>query len=360
MAAFFTFFAVDAFGAEDINQPLVSPELLGHAKLKTLWENKLPIREGESLEQLLIVGNRIYALSSQNYMMAMDIKEGKMLFGRNIASAGLPVVGLELYDGKLMSEVAGRLVEMNPDTGEGLSSYYPGFGIVCPAARNSSYLYLAGADKCLHTYRFDDKIHVFDVGAKNESPITSVLADEDEVIFATDAGNLISARADKPVKLWQFDAAGGIIGPLIRDGSSLYFACKDTCVYRVDMAHEGAELVWKHQTNALLDKAPYITPGVVYQRAGGKGIAAVDKKSGKLLWQLAEGADLLAEDKAKAYLISKVNTLTVMDNATGKKLYSVNFAQVTRYAVNTQDGKMFIADKDGRIACLESVEQGQQ
>jgi hypothetical protein len=71
---------------------------------------------------------------------------------------------------------------------------------------------------------------------------------------------------------------------------------------------------------------------------------------------LAEGVELLAETGGRAYVITNAGTLTVMDNMAGKKLYSVNFRQVSRYAANTADSKIYVADEIGRIACLQPVE----
>jgi signal recognition particle GTPase len=39
----------------------------------------------------------------------------------------------------------------------------------------------------------------------------------------------------------------------------------------------------------------------------------------------------------------------VMDNKTGAELYSVNFSSVQRYAVNTTDAVMYLADTSGRL-----------
>jgi len=336
---------------------LISPELLEQAQLKILWDSELPIKNGESLKRLIILGERIYVLSNRNYMFSLDREKGNMIFGISIASAGLPVVGLELYEDRLTSLIGNDVVEINPESGEKLDTWRPGFGIVCPIARNSSHFYLAGTDRRLKVLRAEDMVRVFEVAADNESMITSIIADENFVIFTTDGGNVISITPDRPHRLWQFDAAGSIVGPIVRDGTSLFFACKDTNVYRVDMVNIlRGNLIWKYQTNAMLDEAPRVTRSVVYQRARDKGLAAIDKKSGELLWQLAEGDDLLAEVDAKAYVITKVKTLVVMDNNNRKKLYSVNFAQVSKYAANTMDSKIYIADKSGRIACIEPVE----
>jgi len=345
-----------AFSAGNNSKRLVSPELLEHVNLKILWENKLPINQNESLERLVILNERIYLYTNRNYMISLDREKGNMIFGNTVAPAGFPIIGLDLYNGRLISLIGNSLVEIDPETGERLRTRQSDLGIVCPVAHNSTHLYLAGIDKRLQVLRAEDMVRVFEVAADNESMITSILADENFVIFTTDGGNMVSITPDKPNRLWQYDAAGGIIGPIVRDESSLFFACKDTNVYRVDMTGLlKANLVWKYQTNAMLDKPPYVTEDVVYQRADNKGLAAIDKKSGKLLWQLTEDADLLAEAKEKAYVITKTKTLAVMDNKRGKMIYSANFAKADRHATNTIDSKIYIANKDGRIACITPI-----
>jgi len=339
-------------------QWLVSPKLLEHAKLKILWENKLPIKKAESLEQLLIFGNRIFAISDRNYTVSLNRENGNMIFGKVVAPEGLPVVGLKLYGDELISIVGTKVIVIDPDSGAQRKAIDVGFSIVCPAARNSSYFYLSGVDKRLHVLRAEDKVQIFEVSADNESMITSIIADESSVIFATAAGNVISIMPNRPMRLWQFDAAGGIAGPIIKDGISLFFASKDTNVYRVDIVGLPLrkQLAWKYQTAGVLENAPRITRGVVYQHVPGKGVTAIDKGGGTPLWSVPGGVDLLAEAMDKAYVITKNRTLVVMDNLSEKKLYSVNFAEATRYAANIVDSKIYIADEQGRIACLQPVE----
>jgi len=347
-----------SFASESGSRWLVSPELLEHARLKTLWENELPIKKTDSLEQLLILGNRIYALSHRSYMISLNREKGNMIFVKSFTPAGLPIEGLNLYGDELISIAGSKLFEIDPESGKDRKTLNVGFGIVCPAARNSSYFYLGGVDGRLHTLRANDKVQVFEAAAKNESMITSIVADETFVVFATDAGNVVGITPNRPRQLWpQFDAAGSIIGPMVRDGMSLFFASKDTNVYRVDMVGLlGRRLIWKYQAAGVLERAPRVTQEVVYQYVPHKGLTAIDKESGTFIWSVPGGAELLAEVKGKAYVITKKGTLEVMDNVRAKKLYSVNFAQVSRYAANTVDSKIYIADQRGRIACLQPVE----
>lgn len=344
--------------AESSSQRLVSPELLQHANLKILWENKIPIKEKENLDRLLILNNRVYAISNLNYMVSLNRENGKMIFSRTVAPAGLPIAGLKLYGDKLISITGSKIFEIDPQRGLEQRTIDVGFSIACPVDRNSTFFYISGIDRRLHILRAEDKVQLFEVSADNDSMITSVIAEEAFVVFATEAGNVISIAPNRPTRLWQFDAADAIAGTIIRDGMSLFFASKDTNVYRVDIVGlpERRQLAWKYQTNGILDRAPCVTQGIVYQHVPRKGVTAIDKDKGLFLWSVPGGVDLLAVHKAKAYVITEDSKLVVMDNVTAKKLYSLNFVGVTKYVSNVIDEKIYIADKRGRIACLQPVE----
>ena len=348
---------VNPAGAGDL-EPLLCPELLRHAGLNIVWDSKLPMKEAENLEQLLILGNRLYAISDRNYMVSLDKENGKRVFAKVFAPPGVPIPGLQLYGDELWSAEGSKLLKYDAESGDELKTVDVGFGITCPAARNSSFFYVAGTDNRLHVYRVNDRVQTFEVAARNNSTITSVIADDNLVIFATDAGNVLGIAPDAPKLIWQFDASDAIAGAVVKDWMSLFFASTDTSVYRVDIVGlpEMKRLVWKYQAAAVLDRAPRVTQEVVYQYVRGKGVTAIDKETGSLLWRVPGGVDLLAEARGKAYVITKAGKLVVMDNKEVRRLYSVNFGSVTVHAANTGDERIYIADKRGRLMCLQPAE----
>ncbi|UCG58404.1 MAG: PQQ-binding-like beta-propeller repeat protein [Phycisphaerales bacterium] len=341
-------------GGQSGSQWLVSPELVKQAALKVVWHKALPIRDVESLEQLVVLDDRIYVFSDRNHVVSLDREDGKVIFGRSIAPAGFEVMGLGHYGNELFSVIGDELVELSAEFGRRRGTKSIGVGIICPAARNSSYYYLSAVDNRLHTLHAESKVRAFQVAAENESRITSIIADETFIILGTDAGNVISLAAGEPRRLWQFDAAGPLAGPIVRDGESFFFACDDTNVYRIDMVNPvTVGLIWKYQTQGVPDRAPRVTEKVVYQYVPGRGLTAIDRQSGRFVWSLSEGVDLLTEAADKAYVITNVRTLVVMDNSRAKKLYWVNFSGVSLHAANPPDSKIYIAGKRGRVACLE-------
>ncbi len=339
--------------AQDESRWLVARSLIEPTDLRIVWQQNLPLGKSETLDQLHIFGNRLCALTSKNYLSCLNRNDANVIFSSSIAPAGLPVENLQAFQDELITIVGSKLLEISSDLGAEKTSMQITSGVTCPIVRNESFFYIAGSDKRIHVQKAENKVQVFEVAAENDSLITSILAEEDFVIFATEAGNVISIMPDKPVKLWQFDAAGAIVPPIVRGSTSLYFACEDTCVYRIDLSN--GELLWKYQTGAILDNSPQIGQRAVYQPIPEVGLTAVRKDSAKLLWELPDGLDLLAEDGDRAFVVTKSGQIVAMDNIKSKKLYSIDIGQPLEYVTNTADAKIYIADAKGRLACLEPI-----
>ena len=348
----------NSFAMARSSQHLISSELLEHANLKIFWENELPIKDNETVKQMLILGNRVYVVSDKDLIISLNRDNGEIVFAKTFKPAGLLAGGFYLYGDELLYVSGSRLIQISAETGTQRSAIDLEFGVTCPAARNGTFFYVAGADNRLHVLRADDKVQIFEVSADNDAMITSILADEAFVIFSTAKGNIICMKPHNATRLWQFDAFDAITGTVVRDWASLFFASKDTNVYRVDMVGppEEKRLVWKYQAAAVLDQAPRVTPEVVYQPVRGKGVTAIDKETGSFMWSVPGGVDLLAEHKNRAYVMTKAGTLTVMDNMTAQKLYSVNCAGISQYVANVADEKIYVADQRGRMACLQPLE----
>jgi len=329
---------------------LVPHHLLKDSPLIRVWENRLPITTSEALAGLFVFDDGLYVLGDSNLLFCLDTDSGKMMFAEQIGEKGVPVVGLDVFADELFSVVGGSLVEIDRHNGERKNAIRLGYEVTCPAARNRSFFYVGSADRKVHVLRADDKVQVFLAAAQNDSTINSLIADEKFVVFATEGGNCIAMAPDRPEMFWQFDVEAAIIAPVVRDIDSIYFACKDTNVYKLNIFT--GRFVWKHQAGAMLDRGPRLGESVVYQYAQGRGLMAVDKSSGRLLWRLDNGLDLVTETNDIAFVVTGGNDLVAMDNKKAEQLYSVNLTGVSKYAVNTADNKIYLAAEDGRVVCL--------
>jgi len=339
--------------AQDAHDCFISEDLLDHAGLTLVWQNALPIKAGEKFDTMELLNDRLYVRSDRNYTWSLDRNTGKMVFSKAIAPAGFPILGWEVHADRLICVIDNQIVQLDVNSGTEKQVTDLKLGIVAPPVRNSQFFYVSASDRRLHAFRAKDMVELFKVAAENDSLITTVLADEQMVVFGTDAGNLIGITADGPRKLWEFKAVDAIAGPVVRDGNSFIFADRDMSVYRVDVSEPPrVDLAWKLQAEGILDRPPLVTQSIVYQYAPGRGLAAVNKQSGQAVWALREGNDLLAEAGGKAYVITKQKTMAVMDNTSGRRLFWVNFAPVANHAANAMDAKIYVADAQGHVACL--------
>ena len=344
-----------AWSAEGVSWPL-SKEMLSAARLSQVWQDTLALGKGEKIEAMTVVDDRLYVRSNRNYIWSISRDNGRMVFHRSIAPAGFPILGWVQYDNDLITVINNQLVEFNKATGSEGRIADLELSIIAPVVRNKEFYYVSAADGRLHVFRAEDLVRIFRVAGGSNAVITSVIADDRRVVFGTDTGRLVGMATDSPEQLWQFEAGGGMAGPVVTDGRSYFFASKDTQVYRVDVTGPGkATMTWRYQTEAILDREPRVTPSAVYQYGPGKGLTAIDKPSGRELWSLPEGIDLLAESGSRAYVTTNLKTLAVMDNVGGKQLYSVNLAAVTKFAANTADANIYVADEQGHVACLRPV-----
>ena len=352
-------FGACAFGQAGDFRRLVPPELLQHelGELKILWETRVPMKQTENLERLFVRGDRVYGLSDRNYMVALNRENGKAVYPLSmpLAPVGLPIAGLNLFEDELHSILGSDLVLIDAKTGQRRTAKQLTVSATSPAVRNSSHVYFGGSDRRMHVLQTSNMVEVFQVAADNDSLITSIIADEKVVVFGTDAGNVVSIVPGERKLVWKFKTPRAITGDLVRQGQHLFFAAQDTKIYKLNIAT--GELAWKrpHASGGILDTGPRVTKDVVYQYVDGKYLAAIDNKSGERMWTLAEGLDVVTEAKARAYVITNDGRLAVIDNKKGRELYSIDFAGVSIYASNAGDSRIYVADKSGRIACMEPV-----
>ncbi len=344
----------DVWEGPDPADMLIGNVTLKQADLHVAWSSAMPLQPRERLAQLRMLEDKIYMLSSNNYLVSIDRLDAEPAFGYKLADPSYTVGELQSYKGKLYGIVGTNLDVINPVDGSRVKSVRLGYGTVCTPARNNTFYYVAGTDERIHAIRSDNYLQLFEGSARDNSQITTVIADDQRVIFATQAGNVIAMATDKAKKIWDFSAQGAINHPLVKDSVNVAFSSRDTNVYMLNLGN-GA-LKWKYLTSALLRTAPVVTDRFVYQALEGKGLIVINKADGKLAWKLDDGLALLAEDGNKIYLMAKGGKLVVMDLNKKKVVKSIDMPQVTNWITNTVDNRIYLADEFGRIVCVEPLQ----
>jgi len=331
---------------------LLSQRQLDGSGLEIVWQNELPIKQDESLDKMIVLGDKLCVLTDRNFLTVLNRNNGTFVFSRISSEPRFPLMGLGAYQDELFTIESRNLVEINAQSGADIRSTPLDCTAAYPAARNSEYFYIAGNDGRIRAFRTEDVVKMFEVAAPDYSAISSVAAYEGFAVFTTDSGLCIGFEASSPKYLWQFNAEGGIVPPIAQSEGSIFFASKDTYVYRIEAA--GGKFVWKCPTGAILQRGPVVATKCVYQYAGDKGLTAIDKANGRILWRLPQQAvSVIAEATDKVYLAAGVGSVIVMDNIKGGGQVKISIPGASKYAVNVIDSKIYVSDDMGRIACLK-------
>lgn len=335
----------------------INEKLLNEANLEIVWQNAVALKPAakkvakETVERITILGDYIYILTDTNYLFCLDRIAGNLVFGISAAEPKLPVSEPVDYNNVVYMVAGNEMLAMDLKTGQEVYRKDISFHVTLRPAVNAMNFYFAGSDKFLHVT--NTALHqVFEVSSKDRSDITGVISNDKSIFFTTQGGSVLCMDANGPKKNWQFDTVGPIEAPLVKDSNSIYVSCKDTNLYK--LSADRGELKWKFRTGSFLTTPVRATAMTIYQYARNKGLYAIDANSGKQLWLLPEGIDLLAQKGNKAYVFDKNKMCDVMDNASGKKLYSVNFVSVTNFAANSYDTKMYIME-DKNIICIQPI-----
>ncbi len=335
---------------------LITPELLRAGNLKINWQNQLPLKTNrhEKIGKIYLINDHIYALTNQNYMFCLNRRHDKIVWSRPFADLGIDIPDIQAYGDRLFCIAGDRLIEFDPLTGEELNVTDLNISVVCRPVRNKNYFYISAADNRVHAYRAQDKVQVFEAAAPDDSPVVALAAKNDFLVFATNTGNVICIKPDKPKHIWRFKADNNIVDPLVINKNYLYFACEDTYLYKLNTYN--GRLVWKCQTEGILNRAPIIVDNKIFQHIPDQALWAIDTQTGQPIWKLAGGDSLLAHSYKNTYVLTLSGTMAVVDNNLARKVCSINFEPVSHCVSNPVDSGIYVAGREGRVACYEPIE----
>lgn len=352
--------AATAAARSEESGSLVCGALSDQAGLRQAWQIRLPIQSetGERVDRLFVFDPYLLVLTSQNYLFCRDRLDGSYRFEMPIAEKGLPVTDPLYLENRILFLIGSQLKILDPASGmivkkkdltEVGESRNAGF------AKNDRFVYVAGVDRRVWAFQIQedgDYVRLFSATADNDSAITSIRATNERVYFATLEGNVVSMEADQPRKIWQYNASGSITAPLLLDKEALYAGGQDTKLYKIS-ASKGT-LLWDEPFFAgdKIFNAFCLGKTLLYLNAGINGLYGISQDSGREIWNVANGESVICESGDRAYVYARPGVLVVMNNKTGKEALSLNFAGVTKYGVNLQDNRLYVADEQGRVACL--------
>lgn len=335
---------------------LVEPTLLEPAGLEPAWQVNLPMQNDETVERMYVFDAYLYVLTSHNFLYVIDIKKQAVRFGLQLAMRGLPVCSPLFREGQAWFMVGSELIAVDPEAG-GIDFKkqfkYLGRSAIGKMDANRYRLYVPGSDGRLHSIVLDGYWQDFMVAADDGAQVNAVVADDEHVVLTTESGHVISIWPTEARRRWTYDVVGQITAPIVRDGEYVYISSRNSKLHKLAIRNGRSAWTDAFHAGEPLKKSVALGKEVVYQSAEDKGVYAVDKQTGKSVWNVPAGVDVLAEIGTRAYVYAEPGLLAVMDNQKGGQLYSINLATVKKYAINTTDVSLYAADPQGRVMCIK-------
>jgi outer membrane protein assembly factor BamB len=263
------------------------------------------------------------------------------------------VLGFKKQKSEVMTVAGNQMMMLSPVTGEVKDTFAEDYTITCLPALNGGYYYIGGDDGIIRAVGVKDKVGIHDMTGEFNSEIISIFYhDNYGVIFATKAGSIVSANKVLLSKLWDFSVSEGLSVPVSLEGDYLYAIGNDAKLYRISLAD--GSLDWKTPVGMPEDHKPVVGEKNVYHLTEDKELTAVDKSSGKIVWQLENAKTAVNEINGKSYIASN-GGLKVIDSATGEIERELLLDKNCIYGVNLDDELIYIADRIGNICCIKPI-----
>jgi outer membrane protein assembly factor BamB len=201
--------------------------------------------------------------------------------------------------------------------------------------------------------------------AEGEIRTTPIVAEPNNVYFASTDGHIYGYTANDGRKLIDYKTEDAIVSDLCldietsADGRETYGALlagsTDYSLYCLNRV--SGDLMWKYETGGKIMNAPQTSGGVAYCFAREKGFHAIDKRTGKLLYQ--KGTDvyyIICRGKDRVYAYGKGGAILALEERTGRELARYDAGDFKWVQENARSRMTFLVTKDG---CCFAVKESE-
>ncbi|MDQ3572554.1 MAG: PQQ-binding-like beta-propeller repeat protein [Actinomycetota bacterium] len=277
----------------------------------------------------IIVDDRIYVMDIESRFLAIDAKNGKVVWERKIGKLNATSPALS-HDRLFATNLEpGQAVALRPRDGKVLwRTPLPGRSESSPLAFKDR-LVIFGCE-CGTVFALDQEDGQIKWTVETGGAIKGALAQgKDNVYGGNYAGEVFSIDAETGREEWRidtiggsFDRGGGVYStPAVAFGR-VYFGSIDSRVYSVDM--DTGEIAWSKSTGAEVYSGPAVadspgTPPTVYIGSADNNVYALDAKTGATRWQQNVGGQVTGAGS----VIGNVAYFSVIGEAIGTLGYDI-------------------------------------
>jgi outer membrane protein assembly factor BamB len=359
----------------------VHPDVLAKGGLKYYWTLQLNLSEDETVARIKLLDENLYCLTSFNRLVALDAARGLVKWSHQVAGSKQTVFPLTHADNVLLPEKVSGLREILAN--EKLGDIKPfdavfvnTLGCVLVLDRANGKLYRKiQFDFAAHTGGASDGINFYVASTKGwyyairlreatkmwwldaQDMISAPVKYFTERLYVTnESGSLIvtDVAARHGEKQWTRQLGGAVTAEFHVGPKGCFLPCDDNRLYGFD-ATDGEELWEPFICQAPLHDPVQVGEDTIFQLARGDKFYAIDLRSGKEQWSLANGQKVLGVFGGNVYLLSIGGALLVVDKTLGAVKTSLAMVGWELTAGNVSSPAIYVAMHDGRLACIREA-----
>lgn len=164
-------------------------------------------------------------------------------------------------------------------------------------------------------------------------------------------------KAVWPLEGGVFVTSGRIVGDVKADDSGVYVASTDSKLYALDRGT--GKILWQYYGGKPLTSSPHVTANTVYINVPDRGLVAIEKGKGdfnrKAKWVSKDARKFLAEDDTRTYLSTRDGKIQAVDRQTGKVLFVSKGPGYDVFVSNPKDNIIYAARKGGTVVAIKPV-----
>ena len=358
--------AADRLARTVVPPPLrLDADALSRADLRVHWRLPLPLRRTEQIEQVWLLDEHLYALSSRGMLFAIRADSGLVRWQTSVAQPGdfvFPLTHAASDNGRGAVVVTGpsTVLLLDRATGDRDGQVRLSVPAAASAVADSSHVFVTLCNQQFAMCRRSDGAEVWRMASDRSTAIAPQWA-PDRVLFVGGGGLLLCRQADARKKVWTEAMDCAPIAPVYFDGKDLIFVADDRRVYSIDGESGPVEgkAQWRRRLNGVPAEGPVVLDDLVFQHSPGEGLLAMDRASGAPRWCSEAGRRFLARDDAAAYLMTADDDrLLVVDAADGRTRHAIGASGVRFAPANVGSDAVLLVSRAGEVVCVRRRDAG--
>lgn len=195
-------------------------------------------------------------------------------------------------------------------------------------------------------------------GRKVGAPIHSTpIMGDNAVLFGAQDGKVYGVTRETMVITRTFQTDGAISADLILENHVIYAASQDFNVYalsEVQPSSKAATFLWKVSLESAICESPVSVGSRLYVNTLSKGLFAMNKVDGKILWDIPKGQRVLAVGKKNVYVLMRGDRpkIALVDFETGELKEMIDARGYRLFATSTGESTLYMVDRRGGVIAL--------